>query len=46
MKLNYKVIAVGVVLIIGFVAVYQKGMIDGKTGNELAIIATAEAKKP
>ena len=45
MKLNYKVIAVGAVLIIGFIAVYQKGKIDGQTGNELALIATAEAKK-
>ncbi len=45
MKLNYKVIAVGVVLIIGFVAAYQKGMIDGQSGEELALVATAEAKK-
>lgn len=29
MKLNYKVIAIGVALTIGFVAVYQKGLIDG-----------------
>jgi ribonuclease Z len=45
MKFNYKVIAIGFVLIIGFVAVYQKGMIDGQTGNELALIAPAEARK-
>ena len=45
MKLNYKVVAVGVVLIIGFVAAYQKGIIDGQSGEELALTATAEAKK-
>jgi ribonuclease Z len=45
MKLNYKVIAIGVVLIIGFVATYQKGLIDGQSGEELPLLATAEAKK-
>jgi hypothetical protein len=37
MKLNYKVIAIGVVLIIGFVATYQKGLIDGQFGEELSL---------
>ena len=45
MKLNYKVIAIGVVLIIGFVATYQIGLIDGQSGEELSLLATAEAKK-
>ncbi len=44
MKLNYKVIIIGAVLITGFVTVYQKGLIDGQTGNELGVVATAEAK--
>jgi ribonuclease Z len=45
MKLNYKFIAIGFVLIFAFVAVYQKGTLDGQSGEELALVATAEAKK-
>jgi ribonuclease Z len=45
MKTNYKIIASGLVLTIAIVAAYQKGMIDGQSGEELALVATAEAKK-
>jgi ribonuclease Z len=45
MKLNYKVIAIGVVLVLAFVAVYQKGINDGQTGNVMTLVPNAEAKK-
>lgn len=45
MKMNYKLIAIGFVLIFAFVAVYQKGKMDGQSGEELTLVATAEAKK-
>ena len=45
MKLNFKVIAVGVVLVIAFVAVYYKGANDGQTGNIMTLVSKAEAKK-
>jgi hypothetical protein len=44
MKFNYKVIAVGFVLIIAFVVVYQKGINDGQTGDVMTVIQKAEAK--
>jgi ribonuclease Z len=45
MKLNFKVIAFGVVLVIAFVAVYYKGANDGQTGNVMTLVPKAEAKK-
>jgi ribonuclease Z len=45
MKLNYKVIAIGLILIIAFVAVYQKGLNDGQTGKVMTLLPNAEAKK-
>ena len=45
MKINYKIIIIGLFLIFVIVAAYQKGMIDGQSGEELALVATAEAKK-
>jgi ribonuclease Z len=45
MKLNYKVIAVGVLLLLAFVAVYEKGIIDGQTGNVMTLMANADAKE-
>ena len=45
MKLNYKGIAIGVVLVLAFVAVYQKGINDGQTGNVMTLVPNAEAKK-
>ena len=45
MKLNYKLIAVGVILVIAFVAVYYKGANDGQTGNVMTLVPVAEAKK-
>ena len=44
MKSKYKVIAVGVILTLAFVAVYQKGTNDGQTGNVISLIPNAEAK--
>jgi len=45
MKLNYKLIAISLFFIFAIAAAYQKGMIDSRTGNELELVATAEAKK-
>jgi len=44
MKLNYKVIAIGIVLALALVAVYQKGINDGQTGNVMTLVPIAEAK--
>ena len=45
MKINYKIIAFGLFFMFAIVAAYQKGMINGQSGEELALVATAEAKK-
>jgi ribonuclease Z len=44
-KLKFKVIAVGIILLIAFVAVYYKGANDGQTGNVITLVKRAEAKK-
>lgn len=44
MKLYIKAIAIGLTLLIAFVAVYQKGLNDGKTGEVMALVPMAEAK--
>jgi ribonuclease Z len=44
MKNTFKIITVGLFLMFAIVMVYQKGIIDGKTGNDLKLVATAEAK--
>jgi ribonuclease Z len=43
-KLNYKFIGMGFVLIILLVVVYQTGINDGQTGKEKALVKNAEAK--
>ena len=44
MKFNYKVMAIGLTLIIAFVAVYQMGINDGLNKDEMTFIRKAEAK--
>jgi len=44
MKFNYKIIAIGFVLIVAFVVVYQKGINVGQTGDGITVIRKAEAK--
>ena len=45
MKLNFKVIAFGIVLVVAFIGVYYKGANDGQTDNVMTLVKSAEAKK-